>query len=642
MNIERVLEKYLRRMGPKIKYSDFCTLVKDENANAIVNVLFRLINNEIDTMQDGKTLDRVVEVMTYLEVLLTNKQSVNRSILVRKLNALNNKLDRIEMEWKNRFTNMNAIRSEFNKVRRKIKEVSEMSNNTDTKQYDFIDYLANEAKDIRYIEYAFHKMPSLAKVKDKDDLSFFSNIIRRYLVCLEDNNEEEILYYDNLISLILSSKKFRLNQNEKKECLEYIYSYLNRISARKHKRKNERVTKAIEELVRKIKGEDKRKSNLDRLSEKYHVDVFFDEDLIMDAKLAKVPKDGQITDREVIDGYTISIDRGPTKQIDDCITCRKLPNGNFELIESIASPLSYFPYESDIIQNAIKRTQAIYVSIPFQHEDDDFSKTISIFPYEFAAKNGSLLEGERRFARSYIFEIDPEGNVVSARFPKSIITNNKRLSFEEADRILEKGTDNKELEDTLRNLQELSIIISKKFVGSDLYEKIKKFSDDPSGLRVNKVGSENIVFQTTLLTGAVVGDWFAKHGYPCIYKVFYEDEAEKEKIQAMIDNLTASYGGDQYKDLYQLILGIYPQAWYDVEGRHDGVGAEHVVHCTSELRRGADIVVEHCLEVCYDKDPTPEELEKLKEEVASKVVEINHQRKNIDWFVREYKKTFRR
>ena len=642
MNVERVLEKYLQNKGPKIKYKEFCTLIKEENANAVANALFNLINREIDDMHDGKTLDRVVETMTYFEVLVTNKNEVNRNIINRKLVSLSRKLDIVETEWKNRFTNMNAIRSELNKVRRKIKEVMGVVAQKDVKQYDFMEYLITEAKDIRYIEYAVHKMPTLATVKDKENVPLFRNIVKRYLSCMEENNEEEILYYDNLISLMMSSKNFKLSENEKRDCLNLIYDFLNRKKDKKKRRKNDRMLQAIDSLVERIKGERKSKSNLDLLSEKYHVKVYFNDDDIETAKLAKVDMSGEMTDREVIDVYSISIDKGNAKQLDDLVGCRRLPNGNFELVVSIASVLSYFPYESDIVQNAIKRNQSIYLPTPFQRKDDDFSRTISIFPFEFAAENGSLNENKKRFARSYIFEIDPEGNVVSERFPKTIVTNNKRITFSEADHILEHGSSDKQLEETLQNLQQVATIIGKKYVGSEMYSKVKEYSDDPSGLRVNTIGSENIIYQTTLLTGVRVGEWFARNGYPCIYKVFYEDEDTKAKLQSMVDNLTSTYGGDQYKNLYQLILGVYPKSWYDVEGRHDGLGADHFVHCTSELRRAADIIVEHCLEVCYDKTPTPEEIEALKEEIASKVVEINAQQKNIEWFLRDYKKLFRR
>ena len=61
-------------------------------------------------------------------------------------------------------------------------------------------------------------------------------------------------------------------------------------------------------------------------------------------------------------------------------------------------------------------------------------------------------------------------------------------------------------------------------------------------------------------------------------------------------------------------------------------------HCTSALRRAADIIVEHALEVCYDNEPSEEDIEKLKEDIAERVVEINSKQSPMEYFVREYKK----
>ena len=91
-----------------------------------------------------------------------------------------------------------------------------------------------------------------------------------------------------------------------------------------------------------------------------------------------------------------------------------------------------------------------------------------------------------------------------------------------------------------------------------------------------------------------------------------------------------------------MIEGIYPRGWYAMEGRHSGLNLDHYCHCTSLLRRAADIVVEHALEVCYDQDPTEEDLQKLREEIADKVVEINARQSPIDYFIQDYQKKYRR
>ena len=188
----------------------------------------------------------------------------------------------------------------------------------------------------------------------------------------------------------------------------------------------------------------------------------------------------------------------------------------------------------------------------------------------------------------------------------------------------------------------MTTILDGKYKGNELYEKVKANTQDYSELRVKKVGSENIVYQAMLLTGNRVAEFFARNHYPCLYRVHEVNEDNQRKLQSMIDTLNETYGGEQFKNLYQLIEGIYPRGWYAMEGRHSGMDLDHYCHCTSVLRRAADIVVEHALEVCYDKDPTPEELIALENEIKAKQKVINQKDDSINWFVEEVHKSYKK
>ena len=63
---------------------------------------------------------------------------------------------------------------------------------------------------------------------------------------------------------------------------------------------------------------------------------------------------------------------------------------------------------------------------------------------------------------------------------------------------------------------------------------------------------------------------------------------------------------------------------------------------SSALRRAADIVVEHALEVCYDDNPKDKELMKLEEEVARRKNEINSKQDPIEWFGKDYKRAYQK
>ena len=83
MNIEKALRNYLKGTGPKVKEKDFFEYTRG-NGNATFNVLFKLVNEEIDTMNDSKALDRVVEVLKLGETVLRNDDGLNMGEISRQ------------------------------------------------------------------------------------------------------------------------------------------------------------------------------------------------------------------------------------------------------------------------------------------------------------------------------------------------------------------------------------------------------------------------------------------------------------------------------------------------------------------------------------------------------------------------------
>ena len=641
MNIEKVLKKYLDNKGNKIKYNTFFQYAKDSTKKTI-EINFKLVNNEIDSMSDSKNLDRTVEVLKYIEVIIGYCDDVNRQIVKRKIIKLQEKISRIFIEKKANFKKKKKVTNEFNKVRRELDMLAKMNKERNTKQYSFIEYLVEEAKNIEYLEYAIKNSPALVNVKDKNEVPLFRNLIINYLKCIKEDNESDLLYYNHLISVIMSQDNFKITEIEKRKCLEEVYKCVNKLSInKKSQKKNSKKLQLLSQLVNTIKSMDQNKLPIDEIASKYNISINFNEELIEKAKLAKVPSTGEMTGREEIKDYIISIDGISAVEIDDALSCRKLSNGNYLLGVHIASVLGYFPYESDMIQEAIKRNQSIYLPHKYQSKEHDFNRTIPMFPYAFCADKASLKEGEKRLARSYYFEIDKNGDVVNQKFLKTIITNNKQLTYDNANDILKHGTDNEKLQETIDNLSEVTKILDIRYATSDLYEKIKESVSDYSELRVKKVGAENIVYQSMLLTGNKVADYFAEHGYPLLYRVHYVNEQDLQKLESMINNLNETYKGNQFKNLYQLIYGIYPKGWYAEEGCHSGLELDHYCHCTSALRRASDIIVEHALEVCHDQNPTEDDLKKLQAEIAEKVIIINERTSPIDYFIKEYQKKHR-
>ena len=60
-------------------------------------------------------------------------------------------------------------------------------------------------------------MPNLVNAKDKEDSSLLKNIILQYIASMKDDDAEDILYYNNIISLFFSTKALTINDQEKRK-----------------------------------------------------------------------------------------------------------------------------------------------------------------------------------------------------------------------------------------------------------------------------------------------------------------------------------------------------------------------------------------------------------------------------------------
>ena len=641
-NIEKELNNFINSRGSKVPDKDMIEEANKE-PTATIMILFKVINKQLDKLTGEETFEKTKILFHYVKEIIENCDGINRRLLIRKLARLDEKIDRMKNENRKKFVNVKKAFKELKTAQEEIEQVEDKVVEENSKPYEFISYLINEIRDMNYLEHIFGKMPNLIHTKDRFGNTLFHNIIEKYMENIMRNNMEEKDYYSKIVTLILSQKDLSLKEQERRNTLEDIYRAIDKISIGKKNRKNNmEAIEWLKKLVESMKGLEERHPSVTSIASKYNIKVFFDDSIIEKAKLVKTPMGGEQTNREIVKDYVLTIDKENVKEIDDALSCKKLENGNYLLGVHIASILSYYPYDSDIVQEAIERNCSIYLPKRFQVDENTYQKAIPIFPYEFSADTASLIAGKNRFTRSYFFEIDKNGNIKNQRFVKSITKVDKNATHEEVNQVLKNGSDDKELERSVQALDEVTSILDKKYKTLDLYEQIKENTDDFSELRVKQEGAEKIVYKAMVLTGNKVAEFFAEKNYPCLYRVHKINEDNEKKIEEMIKDLTQTYGGENFKKLYQLVEGIYPKGWYQIEGGHDGLNLDHYCHCTSGLRRCADIIVEHSLEVCYDKEPTKEELEELRKEIIEKAELINEKQELMQWFVKDYKRTYQK
>ena len=643
-SIEKSLTNFLKGTGFRVSEEELCAYASksEKQANELIDILFNVINDYLDVYDGVDSLEKTRDLLVCISNVMVNITDVNRGIVCRRSHRLDYKLSHLLEENKNKILDKDNAEQEIEKTRLAANALQEQTVVTETKQYDFVNYLVDAIKNIAYLEYSFNKMPSLVNAKDKEEICLFQNIVMKYMDSVRIGNEEDILYYSNLLSLIMSQKNFELSTKDKRKCLEVIYTGIDKLSIKKKtKKKNGLHIDFLNKLVDNIKGNEDKEVKIDELANKYNISINFEPSIIQQIGTLKT-KTGVMEDRVVVDDYTITIDKESAIEIDDALTCRKLDNGNYLLGVHIASILGYFPYESDIVQEAIGRNRSIYLPKKYQNKENDFDRVIPIFPYDFSACRASLIPGEERLTRSYFFEIDKKGNVVHEEFKKGIIRSDKKTTYNEINEVLMKGSKDKKLEEIVNNLQEVTNLLDKKYKAEKIYEEIKGNIDNFSDIVVKNIGAEKIINKIMLLTGNRVALFFYNNNYPCIYRVHEVNEENIINLQSMIDNLNRTYGGGEYQKLIQLISGIYPKGWYATSGSHYGLGLDHYCHCTSGLRRSADIVVEHGLEICYDQIPSNNDLNELRNEVEKRTVQINAKTSPIEWFIKDYKRAYQK
>ena len=113
----------------------------------------------------------------------------------------------------------------------------------------------------------------------------------------------------------------------------------------------------------------------------------------------------------------------------------------------------------------------------------------------------------------------------------TIITNNKKLNYEQANKIIkEDKSRNEELLTTIESLIEVEDILQRKFQTSSLYLSNKVNTLDPSCSKVGQSAAEKIVLYTMLLENSNMAEYFYKNNYPLIYRTHsFETNYEQEK-----------------------------------------------------------------------------------------------------------------
>ncbi|XP_070775181.1 DIS3-like exonuclease 2 [Enoplosus armatus] len=122
-----------------------------------------------------------------------------------------------------------------------------------------------------------------------------------------------------------------------------------------------------------------------------------------------------------------TIDPATARDLDDALSCKQLPDGNFEVGVHIAD-VSYFVGEDNTLDAiASQRATSVYM----------VQKVIPMLPRLLCEELCSLNPRTDRLTFSVIWKITPEGKILSEWFGRSVIRSCVKLSYDHAQSMIE-------------------------------------------------------------------------------------------------------------------------------------------------------------------------------------------------------------
>lgn len=272
------------------------------------------------------------------------------------------------------------------------------------------------------------------------------------------------------------------------------------------------------------------------------------------------------------DLYTITIDDEETKDIDDALSYKEIEDG-YQIGIHIADAAHFVKEETLLDKEACSRATTIYVP----------DKKIEMLPQLLSEELCSLVEGQDRLAISVIISFDNSNNIVNYEVFESVIHVNKRLSYNEADKIC--------MEDPLiSKLLYIAEFIKQKRISDgaiifnfpELKIKVNEQKEISVGKYKNNSSTQMLVSEYMILANYIMAEYLYKNKIPCIYRSQEEPSEVLDINGSDIEKLISMFKQRRYMKKSE--VSVFPN-------EHHGLGIKLYCQMTSPIRRYSDLVI---------------------------------------------------
>lgn len=329
--------------------------------------------------------------------------------------------------------------------------------------------------------------------------------------------------------------------------------------------------------------------------------------------------------RDFRDTFTFTIDPEDAKDFDDALSFKPLENGNFEVGVHIADVSHYVTPGSDIDREARDRGTSVYLA----------DRTVPMLPEKLCNRLCSLRPNEEKLCFSAVFEITPRAAIRKKWFGRTVIKSNFRLTYEQAQNIIEGIAENPdtELQTAITVLNKLAGILKgkrRKAGAIDFSRPEMKVLCDETGRPIDvyqKISKEAnwLIEEFMLLANRSVAEFVAATGKTFVYRV--HDVPNPEKLEslrhfakslgykmngelegkkaagAISDLLDKATGKPEAAAFKDIALRSMAKAKYSTENiGHYGLAFADYTHFTSPIRRYPDLMVHRLLALYLDNE----------------------------------------
>ena len=332
-----------------------------------------------------------------------------------------------------------------------------------------------------------------------------------------------------------------------------------------------------------------------------------------------------LVDREDFrDLRVVTIDPADARDHDDALSIVRNDDGTVDVGIHIADVSHYVRPGSLLDEEAWGRGTSVYL----------VDRVIPMLPHELSSDLCSLVPGEDRLVLTAILRLSESGELKRARFTKGVIRSAHKLSYLQAQAILEGADDavtvsDPDLRADLRDLLKYSIAFRKRRTerGSldfDLPESRVELDEDGAPIdvkRLERLEAHRLVEDWMIAANEAVARWTVEEAVPALYRIHEDPPAEKlEDIRTLAvefglsfpkknarprdyQRLLAAARGKPEEPLVSIaVLRSLAQAKYSPSNDgHFGLASSAYLHFTSPIRRYPDLVVHRQLSAWFEE-----------------------------------------